>query len=298
MRTSRRSRFRFGIILSTIFACANLTVRGQTASPTPSPTPRAASTPTLEHEFFKNILRDQKAIWTSPAQVRGQDAVWLIPLGVATAGLIATDRKTGDAMAGFHNQIRLSRDISYAGSVYGAGAVAGAFYLIGRATNNNRAREAGLLAAEALIDSKIVVIALKGISQRARPLSGKDRSRFFRGGTSFPSGHAIQAWSVATVIASEYHDHLAVQIAAYGIASAVAVSRFTGLKHYLSDVLVGSALGYGIGRYVYRAHHRKNSASGIKEEEDARDRSKRWPVIVPQYDRRGREYGVTLAWSF
>lgn len=296
MRIARGANAVFGSILWAVIVCAAHGARAQTTSPTPLPTPRGSS-PTLEHEFFKNILRDQKAIWTSPAHVRGADAAWLVPLGVAMRGLMATDRKTGDAMAEHHDQLRLSRDISYAGSLYGAGAVAGAFYLIGRAKNSSRARETGLLAAEALIDSEIVVTAVKEVTQRARPLSGKDRSKFFTGGTSFPSGHSIQAWSVATVIASEYHDHLAIQIVAYGIASAVSVSRFTGLNHYLSDVLVGSALGYGIGRYVYRTHHRKDSASGTGEEEERSD-AKRSPVIAPQYDRRTRRYGVALAWSF
>ena len=141
--------------------------------------------------------------------------------------------------------------------------------------------------------------ALKLITQRARPRDGRERSEFFVGGSSFPSGHSIHVWAVATVIANEYHDHLPVQIAAYGIATAVSVSRFTGQKHYLSDILVGSALGYGIGRYVYRAHHRaaKTSGGGV-EEDETRIRVNRWPAIVPQYNRQARHYGILLNWSF
>lgn len=41
-----------------------------------------------------------------------------------------------------------------------------------------------------------------------------------------------------------------VHIVAYSIASAVSVSRFTGEKHYASDVFIGSIFGYLIGRYV------------------------------------------------
>ena len=152
-----------------------------------------------------------------------------------------------------------------------------------------------MLGAEALIDSAIVVTALKEITQRRRPRAGVSRGDFFDGGSSFPSGHSIEAWSLATVIANEYHDHRLVQISAYGIASAVSIARYTGRNHFLSDVLVGSAMGYGIGRYVYRAHHRKSSNS-IDEEESGVRHS--WPLIFPQYDRRAREYGVGLAWSF
>ena len=297
MRSNRRSIGHFSIILFGVLF-SGVGAQAQTASPTPSPTP--SSSPSLESSFFKNILRDQKAIWTSPAHVHGNDAPWLVMLGVTTGGFLATDRATGDDMATHTGQLDASRIISYAGSAYGVSAAAGSFYLIGRATHNERARETGILAAEAIIDSGIVVTALKEITQRARPLSGKDRSKFFVGGSSFPSGHSIEAWSVATVVANEYHNHLAVQIAAYGIASAVGVSRFTGLNHYLSDVLVGSAMGYGIGRYVYRAHHRGGSKSsgGDDEEDETLSRSKHLPAIAPMYDRRAHDYGVALAWSF
>jgi hypothetical protein len=149
--------------------------RAQT-SPTPSPTP--SSSPSLEKDFFKNILRDQKAIWTSPAHVHGKDAPWLFMLGMTAGGFLATDRATGDDMARHTGQLDASRIISYAGSIYGVSAAAGSFYLMGRVTHNQRARETGILAAEAIIDSGIVVTALKEITQRARPLTSKAAAGF------------------------------------------------------------------------------------------------------------------------
>ena len=295
MKTQKAWHHLFDTLLCTIILLTAFSAHAQAPSPSPSPTPQTSPSPTLESQFFKNILRDQKAIWTSPFHLHGRDARWLAPLGLGTAALIATDRQTGDEIAEFHNQLQASRVISYIGSGYGAGGIAGTFYLVGRATHNNRARETGVLGAEALIDSAIVVTALKEITQRRRPRAGVSRGDFFDGGSSFPSGHSIEAWSLATVIANEYHDHRLVQISAYGIASAVSIARYTGRNHFLSDVLVGSAIGYGIGRYVYRAHHRKSSNS-IDEEESGVRHS--WPLIFPQYDRRAREYGVGLAWSF
>ena len=262
----------------TLAACMGA-VRAQT-SPAPAPSP--APTPTLEHEFFKNILRDQKAIWTAPLRLERHDAKWVVPSGVGLMALITTDRITGDEIFEADRQVAASRGISYAGSVYGLGAVAGTFYLVGRKTHNYRARETGLLSAEALIDSLIAGEALKGITQRARPQAGIERSEFFDGGSSFPSGHSTQAWAVATVIAHEYQDRPAVQIAAYGVAAAVSVARFTGHKHYLSDVLAGSALGWGIGRYVYNAHHRESGGLSL----------------APKFNRSARQYGVALTWNF
>ena len=273
MRRNRRSQCLFGV--SFFILATTVALHAQTPTPTPS----------LEHEFFKNILSDQKAIWTAPFHLERHDAKWVIPAGIGFMALVTTDRITGDEMFEADRQVKASRVISHAGSVYGLGAVASTFYLLGRKNNDYRARETGLLSAEALVNSMIAGGALKMITQRARPAAGRERSEFFDGGASFPSGHSTQAWAVATVIAHEYKDRPAVQIAAYGIATAVSVARFTGHKHYLSDVLAGSALGYSIGRFVYNAHHRDPGESTKL-------------VITPQFSRQARRYGVALTWSF
>jgi membrane-associated phospholipid phosphatase len=242
----------------------------------------------LEHDFFKNILKDQKAIWTAPMRLQRRDAKWVIPSSIGFMALVTTDRISGDEMAEFDRQLKASRVVSHVGSVYGLGAVSGAFYLIGRSKGDDRARETGLLSAEALVNSLIVESALKGITQRARPQAGRERSEFFDGGNSFPSGHSTQAWAVATVIANEYKDRRLVQIAAYGAATAVSVARFTGEKHYLSDIVAGSALGYMIGKYVYTTHHNKSLDS---------DEPVTRFIIAPQFNRATHAYGFSLTWS-
>lgn len=45
------------------------------------------------------------------------------------------------------------------------------------------------------------------------------------------------------------------KLLAYGLASAVTLTRVTGKQHFASDVFVGSALGWYLGRQVYRSHH-------------------------------------------
>jgi hypothetical protein len=279
MRGNRGSQCLFGMI---VMLAITVALHAQTPAPTP----------TLEHEFFKNVLRDQKAIWTAPFHLERSDMKWVVPSSIGFMTLVTTDRNTGDEIFEADRQVKASEWISNAG-VYGLVAAGGTLYVIGRTKNNYRARETGVLSAEAIINSIIVGGALKGITQRARPLDGHERSEFFDGGSSFPSGHSAQAWAVATVVAHEYKDRPAVQIAAYGIASAVSVARFTGHKHYISDVVAGSALGFGIGKYVYKTHHRESLA----KDDDSGEVSK-WPLIAPQYNRQARQYGVALTWSF
>lgn len=288
MRRNGSSQCLFGMIVLILMLATGLTVRAQTP-------PNSTTTPSLEREFFKNILNDQKAIWTAPFRLQRRDTKWVIPSSIGFMALVTTDRITGDEIAESKRQVKMSHIVSQGGSVYGLGTVAGAFYLFGRTKNNERARETGLLSAEALVNSMIVETALKGITQRARPSAGVERSEFFDGGNSFPSGHSTQAWAVATVIANEYHDNRVVQIAAYGAASAVSVARFTGHKHYLSDVVVGSALGYVIGKYVYTTHHRKSLDS---DGEDGPVTQLWRPDVTPQFNRRTQTYGLRLTWSF
>jgi membrane-associated phospholipid phosphatase len=268
-----------------------------TASPAASPTPRAGARPSLEREFVKNIFRDQRAIWTAPFHLNHGDARWLLPVTLSSVALFATDRHTAGAIDE-DDHLAISHDISLVGSVYGVGSIAAGFYLVGRATHNARARETGLLGGEALIDGGIVSLALKNVSRRQRPRTDNASGEFFSGGNSFPSGHSIAAWSLATVVAEEYHERRAVQIAAYGLAAAVGFSRYTGRNHFLSDVLVGSAIGYGVGRYVYHTHHDAALDTDNDDSASLRTRSKLFPRISPDYDRRAHEYGVGLAWSF
>jgi membrane-associated phospholipid phosphatase len=220
----------------------------------------------------------------------------LAPLGLSAAALIATDRRTAGALHNDRLRLNISRDVAYLGSAGGASSIAGAFYLIGRATHNARARETGLLGGEALIDGGIVAFAIKHATQRRRPRA-PEPGDFFEGGLSFPSGHTTAAWSLATVVANEYRHNRLVQVSAYGLAAAASMARFTGRNHFLSDVLVGSAIGYGIGRYVYRTHH-DPSLSARPSPKTPPKQSKLLPLIAPQYDRRARYYGITLHWEF
>jgi membrane-associated phospholipid phosphatase len=286
------------IVASSLILCVAVigqTRNDETSDPQPTPTP------SLEKKFLKNILSDQRAIWTAPFSLHRGDGKWLAPLGAATIALMATDRHTSGELFedGDHRtRLNISRDVSRLGSVYATGGVAAAFYLVGRADHNERARETGLLAAETLIDAGIVTEALKAISQRPRPPVDHASAEFFDRGNSFPSGHSVSAWSVATIIANEYGaQRPLVRFGAYGLAAAVSLSRYTGTNHFLSDVVVGSALGYGIGKYVYRTHHDRalDGDTGTKGKKSI-TRSRFFPEVVPSYSARTHTYAGTLSW--
>ncbi|PYU24965.1 MAG: hypothetical protein DMG30_07005, partial [Acidobacteria bacterium] len=131
----------------------------------------------------------------------------------------------------------------------GAGA-----YVWSYISHDEHERETGILTGEAVADSLITTQALKYAFGRERPIADQGRLDFFKGGNSFPSNHAAAAWSAATVIAHEYPGFIT-QTLAYGLATAVSASVVLGKDHSPSDALVGSAIGWLIGRQIYRAHH-------------------------------------------
>jgi membrane-associated phospholipid phosphatase len=264
--------------------------------------PKSPRKPSLESELLKNILRDQRDIWTWPLHITGEQARWLVPLAGGTAALIATDRYTAEEAGEFNNNsthASLSKGFSDFGYVYGIAGAAGSFYLVGRITDNPRARETGLLVAEAAADGAIVSQVLKYIAERPRPGSDSGHGAFFDGGSSFPSAHSTVAWAMAAVIAREYKGHRWVAVTAYGIAALVGAARFAGHEHFLSDVLVGSAIGYGIGRHVYNAHHDPDLDSQISAPASSRrSLSTSRIALTPNYNPVRHEVGLSASLKF
>jgi membrane-associated phospholipid phosphatase len=146
----------------------------------------------------------------------------------------------------------ISSDISNA-TIFGTAAIVGSTWIYGLRTGNEHAKETGELTLETLANAFTVYTAMQVLAGRERPYEGTGEGSFFRHhsvNTSFPGGHAMFTFAMAGIVAHEY-PHPLVQILAYGAASAVAASRFTARQHFLSDVAVGSAIGYLISREIF-----------------------------------------------
>jgi membrane-associated phospholipid phosphatase len=211
------------------------------------------SRPTSERTFLPNLLADQETLWTRPWHLRANDAQWGFPFAAATSLLIGSDTSIEKRLPANKTWIRRSQTFSNLGAASLVGT-AGAFYLWGTMAHQDHARETGLLSAEALANSMFLTQALKLSFTRQRPAAGNGKGEFWQGGSSFPSDHAAAAWSVASVIAHEYPGPMT-KFLAYGAATAISVSRVTGRQHFASDVFIGSALGWYLGRQVYGSHH-------------------------------------------
>jgi membrane-associated phospholipid phosphatase len=207
----------------------------------------------LFRPFFRHLAGDQRNFWSAPFHMKSDDAKLFAPFAAFTAASIAGDRWISRQVPDAPSQLKRSQNVSNYAAYSLVGAAGGA-YLWGHFSHNDHLRETGFLAGEAALNSTAVAYLFKAVTQRPRPLESGGSGTFFQGGSSFPSEHAAIAWSVASVVAHEYPGPLT-QLAAYGLASTVTMTRVTGKQHFASDVLIGSALGWYFGRQVYRAHH-------------------------------------------
>lgn len=217
------------------------------------------------HPFLRMpqyILHDQKDIWLSPFHTKKSDAKYWAIFGVGTAALIATDQWSVKQLPNSPAQVSVGTWASRVGAAYTLIPMSAGFYFIGTAGHDDRLRETGLMAFESLIDTTLFGEAVKLAANRARPLETNGTGRFEdspngRINSGFPSGHALNTWALASVIAHQYPHPLIYPILAYGLATTVVVARVGARQHFPGDVVAGSAIGWFIGDYIYGRRHNR-----------------------------------------
>lgn len=222
-------------------------------SPADLPSSSSAGNETEHGWLTRQLARgfeDQKEIWTAP--FKPSNFKWDALMLVGTGALIATDRRTSRALPTGH--VQLFRNITNI-SLGSTAAAAGGTWAYGIKKGNQHAKETGELELETLANTFLVYTPMQFIAGRERPEEGTGNGRFWRHGgfnTSFPAGHPMFTWAMATVLAHEYPRPW-VKFLSYGAASAVSMGRFLGREHFASDVLVGSVLGYAIATHIFHA---------------------------------------------
>src|SRR5579871_4215481 len=210
----------------------------------------------------KNLFVDQKNLWTGPLHMSQKQWEWA-PAALVIGGLfIKADQTIENHVP--TNKTTVSRAVTASNVGLGALAATGAgLFLLGHLQSDDQKRETGILAGEAAIGALADTEIFKYAAGRERPFTGTSPGRFFVGGDSFPSTHSSVSWAIASVIAHEYPGPLT-QLLAYGTAGGVSAARWAGQKHFFSDVAIGAALGWYMGREVYRSHSHYSDADMAK----------------------------------
>ncbi|WP_084575271.1 phosphatase PAP2 family protein [Sporomusa malonica] len=160
----------------------------------------------------------------------------------------------------------LSKQARGFGEMKYTGSVLGVMYFTAKNNGNEKMRRTAVMGVESMLTANVITGTIKLLAHRSRPRESE--SPYNWGGpslskehVSFPSQHAATAFSVATVIATEYHDKPYVSHIMYGLATLTALSRVNDNEHWASDVAVGSLIGYYTAKHVVHSKCSKNDSS-------------------------------------
>ena len=232
-----------------------------------------------EFESERNFFLDTWDVLTAPVRWEKSDLIKASVVSAVTLGLYAVDDNIQDWVQ--DNRNSTSDDISSLVTELGDGKNVlpplALFYLYGHLLKDEKAKRTSIECVESFLTSGIFVQILKVSAHRKRPNKSDsadewDGPGFYLSDLSFPSGHSSTAFSIATVIATEYRNKPLVPPIAYGVAALTALSRINDDKHWASDVFMGSAIGYFSAKAVLNLHDDEDE-SGLS--------------FVPAFDRDG-----------
>jgi len=199
----------------------------------------------------KRTWEDQKELYRAP--FKPSNFKWDALVLGGTGALLATDRHIEKHIGNAHYTFyQATSDVAIAG----LGATLGGVWIWGIKGDHPHAKETGVLELETLVNTFLIYTPMQLLAARQRPGEGNGNGDFWKHhniNTSFPGGHAMFTFAMATVVSHEYPQKW-VQALAYSAATIVTVTRFMARDHWSSDMFAGAALGIGIGAHVFHAH--------------------------------------------
>ena len=138
-------------------------------------------------------------------------------------------------------------------------------YLAGLITKNEKLRRTGVLLISSATSAGLLQQLLKSAVGRARPIAGLGKDSFdpfnsSRNFHSFPSGHALLAFTNAYAIAKQFKSPW-VKAGIYTVGAIPGISRVWDGQHWLSDFVFALAISVAtvesIDRYLDRKYDEK-----------------------------------------
>ena len=204
----------------------------------------------LVKRSIRRIGQDQKRLYLAPFEPH--NFKWDALVLVGTGTLLVFDRRIEKHISTDH--FHAYQNTSNA-AIAGLAVSVGAIYLYGAKTEHRHARETGALELETLVNTFLIYTPMQLIFARQRPGEGNGNGDFFKHhavNTSFPGGHAMFTFAMASVLADEYPKPWA-RVLAYGAAVTVTVTRFMARDHWASDMFIGAGLGTAIAENTFHA---------------------------------------------
>jgi membrane-associated phospholipid phosphatase len=231
------------------------------ATPEDAPAPASPSVPKIVGNALWNEAKrygsDTAALVVAPFHWDASDGWRAAGAAALIGGAFAADREVYDAFA--RNRSDFTDAVSKSTTWFGGG---GAIYVAlglvgtGLAVGSPDVRDMGRDALEAAIIAGVFTNwVIKPTAGRWRPRESNGDTIFdpFSGHDSFTSGHATQAFAVASVIAMRSPGWILPSVA-YGLAFVVACDRINDRAHFASDVVAGALFATATGRFLVRRH--------------------------------------------
>lgn len=227
-----------------------------------------------------------KSYWYSGLTVLGQPLHydwkdWTVFGGIATATTLAfvyDDKIFNYIDKTFTNS--QSNTISQYSDIYGeelfiVPSIA-LTYGIGAIAKDTRLKNMSLATLQSFIFAEVASAGIKVLTCRERPDANSQQptanSQSWLGpfatfeSTSFVSGHSTRAFALATTVAGFYPEKKWIGIVSYSLATMTSLGRVISKEHWTSDVIVGAALGYFIGRGVVKFNEKIGNINQVKIE--------------------------------
>ncbi len=234
----------------------------------PSPDGAPSSSTSTDHQpglVKRSIIRigqDQKHLYRGPFEAH--NLKWDAVILIGTGAFLAADRHIENNIS--HSNFSAYQHISDA-ALGGLAGSAAAIYLYGLRDDHSHARETGELELETLVNTFLIYAPMQLIAGRQRPDEGNNHGDFLKHhalNTSFPGGHAMFTWAMASVLADEYPKPWA-RVLSYGAAFTVTFARFMARDHWASDMFVGTGLGLAIAERTFHARCNPEFPSQCKQ---------------------------------
>lgn len=195
---------------------------------------------------------------------------WLQPAAIAVGAVLvsALADKPVDRAVKKHQDSTALRGLNTYGNAlpYALVGAAGAAFALG----DERMRNTGLIAMQSIAAATGFSLVGKYAVGRARPEEeqgpwSRVGDGYSRSDASFPSGHSAISFAAVTPFAKEYDAPWL-----YGVAALGAAGRVAGRKHWVSDTVAGSVLGYAVGSWLWQAQRDQSDSHlsinpGVKE---------------------------------
>jgi membrane-associated phospholipid phosphatase len=239
------------------------------AEPAEEPPPPAPAAPDLTARVLRAVKDEVKrygsdSVALVKAPLYWNKGDWEKAGGVVVilGGLMLADRDIDDAARRNRSAFtdKLSSLTTALGDQYGF-EISGTLFAAGLLLHHENLRDTGREAIEAGILAHILDrYFFKRAFGRERPADSNGRTVFVPGSNhdSFPSGHATEAFAVASVIATRSKGW-PIPVIAYAAATLVAMDRVNNRDHFASDVVAGAFLGTAVGRFLVRRHGEEKS---------------------------------------